>query len=106
MRVYLMFFVGILAFVLLLGFCVKHYIENSVEMGVSSRVCEQNLNAQNAAVLENELLKEQIAKHNQSTQQRFELLSQKYKQIQAKNGSCEAKLEALKEHLKVFYENK
>lgn len=103
-----------LAFVFLgvLGAFLEVYIKHRVDAKVELRLANAMLEKQNAALKENALLKEQIAAHNQSTQERYEALSGKYEGIvkeynkaKSKNSSCEIELKAVKRLLGAFYDN-
>ena len=103
-----------LAFVFLgvLGAFLEVYIKHRVDAKVELRLANAMLEKQNEALKENALLKEQIAAHNATQNERYKKLSAKYDEILAKNSTankknrtCETDLRALQALLKAFYDS-
>lgn len=103
-KLYAAFFSVVLALGVLASALISRHIEKQIAQGVEKELNLQALQRQNEAVRADALLKEQVAKHNATQQERFENLSARYAKVSRQSKDCESELKAIKELLGVFYD--
>lgn len=110
-KVYAIIFTG--ALLVALSFGLERHIKRQVEKGVEAELALKAIEKQNEAIKENALLQEDIKRHNESQNERFEDLNDKYNKALSKNSalqkenlSCERELRQIKQLLGVFYGSK
>ena len=103
-KLYAVIFSVVLALGVLVSALISRHIEKQIAQGVEKELNLQALQRQNEAVRADALLKEQVAKHNATQQERFENLSARYAKVSRQSKDCESELKAIKELLGVFYD--
>lgn len=102
-KLYAAIFSVVLASAVVTSALISRHIKAQITQGVEKELNLQALQRQNEAVRADALLKEQVAKHNATQQERFENLSAKYAKVSRQSKDCESELKAVKELLGVFY---
>ena len=110
-KLYAIIFATLLGLLSICGLGVQWYIKAQINKGVESELALRALEKQNEAIEKNAIWQDEIDAHNESQNERYDELNDKYSKALSKNSalqrqksSCEAELAQIKELLGVFYD--